>query len=165
MHDNEGIGADVDVIANGYRSQGTNALKNESLTKLRTARYAPSSNAGTFCVTRPKSHNSFVYCPEKPKSFIFFQWLACFLNLAARSKAVNESLRASDRIRTVRLVHHSLRQLLSVRSLIFASCTVCHCMLDGTSGPPHSSGTMLIFPFLSRFSDGRFLRKLAPSVI
>ena len=110
--------------------------------KLMTTRDAPFSNSGTFCVVRPKSHNSFVYWSEKPKSLIVFQWWACLLNFAARSKAVNESLSASDRIGTALLVHHSLRQLLSVRSLIFASCTVCHCMLDGTSGPPHSSGTM-----------------------
>jgi len=37
---------------------------------------------------------------------------------------------------------HSLRQFRSVLSLIFASATVCHCMFDGASAPPHSSGTM-----------------------
>jgi len=37
---------------------------------------------------------------------------------------------------------HSLRQFRSVLSLIFASATVCHCMFDGASAPPDSSGTM-----------------------
>src|SRR4030095_3185719 len=29
------------------------------------------------------------------------------------------------------------RRFLSLRSLIFASCTVCHCIFDGTSAPRH----------------------------
>ena len=42
----------------------------------------------------------------------------------------------------VRWCRYSLRQFLSVLSLIVASATVCHCIFEGTSAPPHSSGTM-----------------------
>src|SRR2546427_13304395 len=37
---------------------------------------------------------------------------------------------------------YSRREFLSLRSLIFACSTVCHCMFDGASAPPHSSGTI-----------------------
>lgn len=35
---------------------------------------------------------------------------------------------------------HYCRQLPSVLSFILASATVCHCMFEGASAPPHSSG-------------------------
>jgi hypothetical protein len=40
-------------------------------------------------------------------------------------------------------VIYSRRQFLSLRSLIFASRTVCHCMLEGTSAPPHSRNDVI----------------------
>ncbi len=43
---------------------------------------------------------------------------------------------------TVQSRDYSLRQFLSVLSLILASAAVCHCIFEGTSAPPHSSGTM-----------------------